>query len=554
MAKKHKLKIIPLGGLLEIGKNMTLFEYGDDIFAVDCGIAFPDDDMPGIDLVIPDVSYLEKNADKMRAFVITHGHEDHIGSLPYVLKKVNAPIYGSKLTIGLVENKLKEHGLLSQTTLKRVAPGDTIHLGCFTIEFIRSNHSIAGAMVLAIRTPVGVVMHTGDFKIDSTPIEGEMIDLTRIGEYGREGVLLLMSDSTNVERAGFTMSERTVGKTFDDMFKNCDKRIIVATFASNVHRVQQIINAAAKYGRKVAVSGRSMENIVEVAIELGYMHIPANTLIRIDDIGRYPDNQLVIVTTGSQGEEMSALFRMAYSDHRKVEITNNDLIIVSASAIPGNEKTISRVINELFRRGAEVVYESHAEIHVSGHACQEELKLMLALTKPKYFMPVHGEYRHLKAHANLAEIMGVPLENSFLLENGHVLEIDAESARVNGMVPSGKLLVDGLGVGDVGNIVLRDRKHLANDGLIVCVVSISAETGALLSGPDIISRGFVYVRESEELMEGAREVTKEALDRTMERGNADWTALKNAMRSAIGDYMYEKTKRSPMILPVVMEV
>lgn len=554
MSKKHKLKVIPLGGLLEIGKNMTLFEYGDDIIVVDCGIAFPDDDMPGIDLVIPDVSYLEKNADKLRAFIITHGHEDHIGSLPYVLKKVNAPVYGSKLSIGLVENKLKEHGLLSQTTLKRVIPGDTIRLGCFSIEFIRSNHSIAGAMVLAIRTPVGVVIHTGDFKIDSTPIEGEMIDLTRIGEYGREGVLLLMSDSTNVERSGFTMSERTVGKTFDDMFKVCDKRIIVATFASNVHRVQQIINAAAKYGRKVAVSGRSMENIVEVAIELGYMHIPENTLIRIDDINRYPDNQLVIVTTGSQGEEMSALFRMAYSDHRKVEITNNDLIIVSASAIPGNEKTISRVINELFRRGAEVVYESHADIHVSGHACQEELKLMLALTKPKYFMPVHGEYRHLKAHADLAEIMGVPLRNSFLLENGHVLEIDNEYARINGMVPSGKLLVDGLGVGDVGNIVLRDRKHLANDGLIVCVVSISAQTGELIAGPDIISRGFVYVRESEELMEGAREVTKEALDKAISRGSADWTTLKNAMRSAIGDYMYEKTKRSPMILPVVMEV
>ena len=554
MAKKQKLKIIPLGGLLEIGKNMTLFEYGDDIIAVDCGIAFPDDNMPGIDLVIPDVTYLEKNANKLRAFVITHGHEDHIGSLPYVLKKVNAPVYGSMLTIGLVENKLKEHGLLSQTKLKRVSPGDTVRFGCFSIEFIRSNHSIAGAMVLAIRTPVGVVMHTGDFKIDSTPIEGEMIDLTRIGEYGREGVLLLMSDSTNVERAGFTMSERTVGKTFDDMFKGCDKRIIVATFASNVHRVQQIINAAAKYGRKVAVSGRSMENIVEVAIELGYMHIPTGTLIRIDDINRYPDDKLVIVTTGSQGEEMSALFRMAYSDHRKVEITANDLIIVSASAIPGNEKTISRVINELFRRGAEVVYESHADIHVSGHACQEELKLMLALTKPKFFMPVHGEYRHLKAHANLAEIMGVPIENSFLLENGHVLELDSESARINGMVPSGKLLVDGLGVGDVGNIVLRDRKHLANDGLIVCVVSISAETGVLIAGPDIISRGFVYVRESEELMEGAREVTKEALDRTIARGNADWNALKAAMRSAIGDYMYEKTKRSPMILPVVMEI
>lgn len=555
VAKKQKLKIIPLGGLNEIGKNMTVFEYGDDIFVVDCGVAFPDDDMPGIDLVIPDTSYLEKNADRVRGIVITHGHEDHIGALPFFLKKLNIPVYGTKLTIGLIENKLKEHNILSSCKLNRIKPGDIIKLGhAFSVEFIHSNHSIAGAVALAIKTPVGTVVHTGDFKIDSTPIDGEMIDLTRLGELGREGVLLLMSDSTNVERSGYAMSERTVGGKFDEIFKNCNKRIIVATFASNVHRVQQIINAAAKYGRKVAVSGRSMENIVEVAIMLGYMTIPEKTLISIDDIKRYPDNQLVIVTTGSQGEAMSALFRMAYSDHRKVELTPNDLIIVSASPIPGNEKTISRVINELFKHGTEVIYESLAEVHVSGHACQEELKLMLALTKPKFFMPVHGEYRHLHRHAQLGKMMGVEPCNTFIMENGRVLEIDENGAKMLGMVPSGKLLVDGLGVGDVGNIVLRDRKHLSNDGLIVCVVSISADTGEIVAGPDIISRGFVYVREAEDMMEEARRVTKEALDKSIAKGATDWSALKLAMRNTISDYMYEKTKRSPMILPVVMEV
>lgn len=555
MPKKQKLKIIPLGGLNEIGKNMTVFEYGEDIFVVDCGIAFPDDDMPGVDLVIPDTSYLEKNADRVRGIVITHGHEDHIGSLPFFLKKVNVPVYGTKLTVGLIEHKLKEHNLLSGAKLNRIKQGDVVRLGrAFSVEIIHSNHSIAGSVALAIKTPVGTVVHTGDFKIDSTPIDGEMIDLTRLGELGREGVLLLMSDSTNVERHGYTMSERTVGETFDEIFKNCDKRIIVATFASNVHRVQQIINAAAKYGRKVAVSGRSMENIVEVAIMLGYMTIPEKTLISIDDIKRYPDNRLVIVTTGSQGEAMSALFRMAYSDHRKVELTPNDLIIVSASPIPGNEKTISRVINELFRQGTEVIYESLADVHVSGHACQEELKLMLALTKPKYFMPVHGEYRHLHRHAQLGELMGVEPKNIFIMENGRVLEIDENSAKPVGMVPSGKLLVDGSGVGDVGNIVLRDRKHLSNDGLIVCVVSISADNGDIVAGPDIISRGFVYVREAEEMMEAARKVTKEALDRCIAKGATDWTALKLAMKNAISDYMYEQTKRSPMILPVIMEV
>ncbi len=555
MPKKQKLKIIPLGGLNEIGKNMTVFEYGDDIFVVDCGIAFPDDDMPGVDLVIPDTAYLEKNKDRVRGIVITHGHEDHIGALPFVLKKINVPVYGTKLTIGLIENKLKEHNILSSCKLNRMKPGDIIKLGkSFSVEIIRSNHSIAGAVALAIKTPVGIVVHTGDFKIDSTPIEGEMIDLTRLGELGREGVLLLMSDSTNVERKGYTMSESTVGGKFDEIFKNCSKRIIVATFASNVHRVQQIINAAAKYGRKVAVSGRSMENVVEVAIMLGYMTIPEKTLISIDDIKRYRDDQLVIVTTGSQGEAMSALFRMAYSDHRKVELTPNDLIIISASPIPGNEKTISRVINELFRHGTEVIYESLAEVHVSGHACQEELKMMLALTKPKFFMPVHGEYRHLHRHLQLGMQMGIDERNIFIMENGRVLEIDNNSAKMLGMVPSGKLLVDGLGVGDVGNIVLRDRKHLSNDGLIVCVVSISEDTGEIVAGPDIISRGFVYVREAEDLMEEARKVTKAALDKCIAKGATDWSALKLAMRNALSDFMFAKTKRSPMILPVVMEV
>ncbi len=554
MAKAPKLKVIPLGGLHEIGKNITAFEYGDDIIVVDCGIAFPDDDMPGIDTVIPDISYLEKNASKVRAFIITHGHEDHIGSLPYVLKKLNVPVYGTKLTIGLIGNKLKEHDIFDLADLRRIHDGDVINFGAFDVEFIHSNHSIAGSVALAIKTPLGTIVHTGDFKIDSLPIDGEMIDLTRLGELGREGILLLMSDSTNVERQGFTMSESSVGLRFDDIFKNCEKRIIVATFASNVHRVQQIINAAAKYGRKVALSGRSMENIVEVAITLGYMSIPEGVLIMLDDIKNYPPEQIVIITTGSQGEAMSALFRIAYLDHRKIELTKNDLIIFSSSPIPGNEKTISRVINELFRHGAEVIYESLAEVHVSGHACQEELKLMLALTKPKYFLPVHGEYRHLHRHAKIAEDMGIPEENIFVMENGRVLEFDKSGARLSGMVPSGKILVDGLGVGDVGNIVLRDRKNLSNNGLIISVVAIDKATGEIVSGPDIISRGFVYVRESEDLMNEAREVTLEALENALSHGSGDWNALKNAMRTALSDFLYEKTRRSPMILPVIMEV
>lgn len=551
-----KLKIIPLGGLLEVGKNMTVFEYDDEMIVVDLGIAFPDEDMPGIDLVIPDTSYIEKNAEKLKAFIITHGHEDHIGSAPYVLKKVNAPIYGSKLSIGLIENKLKEHSMENEAKLVQIKDGDVVNFGKhFSVEFIHSNHSIAGSVALAIKTPLGYILHTGDFKIDSTPIEGDMIDLARIGMIAKKGILLLMSDSTNAERKGFTMSERLVGETFDDLFgKYSDKRIIVATFASNVHRVQQIINACHKYGRKIAVSGRSMENIVDVAGTLGYMNIPENTLISLDDINNYPPNKIVIVTTGSQGEAMSALFRIAYSDHKKIELSKDDLIIVSASPIPGNEKMVSRVINELFRHGAEVIYEALDDIHVSGHACQEELKLMLALTNPTYFMPVHGEYKMLRKHAQLANTVGIPESNIFISENGRILEIGQSGAKLAGTVPSGKLLVDGLGVGDVGNIVLRDRKHLASDGLIVCVVSISKESCEIVAGPDIISRGFVYVRESEELMEGAREITLSALNDLIARGPCDWSALKNTIRNSIGDYVYEKTKRAPMILPVIMDV
>lgn len=554
MPKDSKLKIIPLGGLNEIGKNMTVFEYADDIFVVDCGIAFPDEDMPGVDLVLPDMTYLERNIEKVRGFVITHGHEDHIGALPYVLKKVNVPVYGTRLTLGLVENRLKEHGMLADVKLNRVKAGDVLKLGVFKIEFIHSNHSIADCVALAVNTPVGLVIHTGDFKIDTTPIDGDMIDLTRLGALGRRGVLLLMSDSTNVERPGYTMSESLVGETFEEIFKSCEKRIIVATFASNIHRIQQIINAAAKYGRKVAVSGRSMENIVEVAMLLGYMTVPEGTLISIDDIKRYRNNQIVIVTTGSQGEPMSALSRMAFSEHRQVEVTKDDLIILSASPIPGNEKTISRVINELFRLGAEVIYEALADVHVSGHACQEELKLMLSLIKPKFFMPVHGEYRHLHRHAELAGKVGIPHENIFISENGRVLELDANSAKLTSMVPSGKILIDGLGIGDVGNIVLRDRKHLSEDGLIVAVVSISSDSGEIVAGPDLISRGFVYVREAEALMEEARAIARQALDRSMSKGETDWSALKTAVRSSLSDFLYEKTKRSPMILPVIMEV
>ncbi len=553
MAKKtSKLKIIPLGGLNEIGKNMTVFEYNDTIVVLDCGLAFPDEDTPGIDLVIPDTSYLEKNADKIKAVVLTHGHEDHIGALPYFLKDFNVPVYGTLLTLGIVENKLKEHNIRAK--LNVVKAGDTIKLGAIEAEFIHTNHSIADAVAIAFHTPVGTVVHTGDFKIDSTPISGEMIDLTRFGELGKQGVLALMADSTNVERDGFAMSESTVGISFRDIFKDCTKRIIVATFASNIHRVQQIIDAAAQHRRKVAISGRSMVNIIGVAEDLGYIKIPDNVLIDIEEIGRYPQSKVVIITTGSQGEAMSGLTRMAFSDHKKVEITKSDLVVISANPIPGNEKFISRVIDELFKKGAEVIYESMADIHVSGHACREELKIIMALTKPKFFIPVHGEYRHLKLHGELALSMGVPAKNVMIMDIGNVLEIGRDSAKITASVQSGRVLVDGLGVGDVGNIVLRDRKHLAKDGLIVVVMTFSADSGLLMAGPDIISRGFVYVREAEGLMDDMREVVLNAIDNCEIRNLHDWNTLKTSVKNRLSQFIYERTKRSPMLLPVIVEV
>ncbi len=553
MAKKNRVKIIPLGGLDEIGKNMTVIEYGNEMIMVDCGMAFPDDDMPGVDLVINDISYIEKNREKLKGIYITHGHEDHIGGLPYFLRQINVPVYGTRLTIGLIEHKLKEHNLLSKVKLVRVKAGDTLKAGVnFSVEFIRTNHSIADSVALAIKTPLGYIVHMGDFKIDTTPIVGDMIDLARLGELGNEGVLALMSDSTNVERPGYAMSERTVGNKFDEIFKRTNKRIIVATFASNVHRVQQIINAAVENGRKVAVSGRSMENIVELSILLGYMKVPEGVLITLDSINKYPPEKLVIITTGSQGEPMSALTRMAFSDHRKVEITQGDLIIISATPIPGNEKAVSNVINELFKIGAEVIYKSLMDVHVSGHACQEELKMILALTKPKFFIPVHGEHRHLMLHAALAEKMGI--KNTFVLQNGAVLELSQKEAKVTGSVAAGKILVDGLGVGDVGNIVLRDRKLLAQDGLIVVVVTISGITGQIISGPDIISRGFVYVRESEDLMAKIKDVAKNSLDSCGPTHVKDWATMKNAVKNSVFHYIYDTTKRSPMIIPIIMEV
>jgi ribonuclease J len=553
--KKNKLRIIPLGGLNEIGKNMTVFEYGEDIFVVDCGLAFPEDEMLGIDLVIPDTTYLIKNKDRVRGIIITHGHEDHIGALPYVLRELNVPIYGTRLALGLVECKLEEHGMLKKTKFNVIKPGDTINLGDFKVEFIRTNHSIADSVALAIFTPVGTIVHTSDFKVDFTPIEGEVIDLMRFAELGRQGVLALLADSTNAERPGYTMSEKTVGASFDELFMNCDQRIIVATFASNIHRVQQVINAAVKFDRKVAIFGRSMVNVANVAVKLGYMKIPEGVFIGEDEINRYKPNQLVIITTGSQGEPMSALSRMASSDHRKVEIMPGDKIIISASPIPGNEKLISRVINELFRKGAEVIYNAIMDIHVSGHACQEELKLIHTLVKPKYFIPVHGEYRHLRQHANIAEELGMKNKNIFIMDIGKVLELTPDSARLNGTVTSGRILVDGLGVGDVGNIVLRDRKHLSEDGLIVVVVTIDgSKGGCTIAGPDIISRGFVYVRESENLMEEIRCIAKAKLEECEAQRITDWSTLKNSIKDVLRDFLYEKTKRRPMILPIIMEV
>jgi len=551
---KKKLKVISLGGLGEIGKNITVFEYGEDIVIVDCGVAFPEDEMLGIDLVIPDVSYLVKNKDKIRGFVITHGHEDHIGALPYVLRDINVPVFGTKLTLGLIQYKLEEHGMINDVILHNVMQGQTIELGVFRIEFITSTHSIADSVALAIHTPVGTIVHTSDFKIDHTPIEGEPMDLARFAELGKQGVLLLMADSTNVEREGYTMSERTVGDAFEDIFMDAKGRILVATFASNVHRVQQIINASVKFDRKVAICGRSMVNVVKVAMALEYLSVPEGVLVDIDNIDRYPTEKTVIITTGSQGEPMSALSRMAASEHKKVEITPGDLVIISANPIPGNEKLISRVINELFKKGAEVIYEALADIHVSGHACQEELKLIHRLVKPKFFMPVHGEYRHLKQHANLAEKLGMSSDKVFIMDIGKVLELTEDTAKQNGNVASGKVLVDGLGVGDVGNIVLRDRRHLSQDGLIVVVITLEGETGNVIAGPDIISRGFVYVRESENLMEKVKEVTKAALLKCEEKKKNDWASRKNIIKDTLRDYLYEKTKRKPMILPIIMEV
>lgn len=556
MPKIKKLKIIPLGGLNEIGKNLTVFEYDKEIIVLDCGIAFPDEEMLGVDLVIPDISYLIKNKDKVKGIVLTHGHEDHIGALPYFLKEINVPVYGTRLTLGLVEHKLKEHNMLSSVKLNKVSPGDFIKFNEITVEFIRTNHSIADACAIAFHTPAGIILHTGDFKIDPTPVTGEMIDLARFGELGKKGITLLMSDSTNAERPGYTMSESTVGATLDEIFSQKKKsRIIVATFASNIHRVQQIIDAAHKNGRKVAVSGRSMENVVAVAIELGYMKVPKGVLVDIDSIKKYNKEQTVIITTGSQGEPMSALYRIAYSDHKKIEIEKGDVVVVSASAIPGNEKFISRVINELFKKGAEVIYEALADVHVSGHACQEELKLVLGITKPKYFMPVHGEYRHLMRHAELGQKMGVPEENIFISGIGKILEVSEKKTKLNGSVASGRIFVDGLGVGDVGNIVIRDRKHLSQDGLIVIVVTLSpAENNKIVAGPDVISRGFVYVRESEDLMQGVKSVAETTINDCIRSGNADWASLKAEIRNSVSSYLVKETQRRPMILPVIMEV
>ncbi|MCL2837600.1 MAG: ribonuclease J [Oscillospiraceae bacterium] len=549
-----KIKIIPLGGMNEIGKNLTVFEYGSDIILLDCGVAFPNEEMFGIDLVIPDITYLQKHANRIKGIVLTHGHEDHVGSVPYVLKEFNVPVYGTKLTLGIVTNKLKEHKMLDKSKLHVKNPGESFRLGEFHFEFIRSNHSIADSVMVAITTPAGTIIHTGDFKIDCTPINGEMIDLARIGELGNQGVLALMADSTNAERPGYTMSESTVGAAFEKIFEGCEKRIVVATFASNIHRVQQIIDAAEKFNRKVAVTGRSMVNLLTTAMELGYMRVPKNILIDLDEIRNYPKERLVIVTTGSQGESMAALSRMASSDHKQVSIDHNDLIIFSSSPIPGNEKTISNVINELFKKGAEVIYESLEAVHVSGHACQEELKIILGLAKPKYFVPVHGEVRHIQKCKELGEKMGIDKKNIFVLENGKVLELSENEGKITGSVPSGYVLVDGLGVGDVGNIVLRDRKHLAQDGLIVVVVTMEKSSGEIISGPDIISRGFVYVRESEDLMGEIKQIVLDALESFDDRNSADWNSIKMQVKSALGNYLFAKTKRKPMILPVIMEV
>jgi len=546
------VKIIPLGGLEQIGMNITAIEYEDSIIVVDCGLSFPDDGMLGIDLVIPDVTYLIENKDKVKGLVITHGHEDHIGAIPYVEKQINMPIYATKLTMGLIEYKLKEHELANNVKRKIVTYGQTINLGCFRVEFIRTNHSIADSAALAIYTPAGIIVHTGDFKVDYTPVYGGVIDLQRFGELGKKGVLALLADSTNVERPGYTPSEKTVGKTLDHIFDdNRDGRMIIATFASNVDRVQQIINSAYKYGRKCIVEGRSMVNIISIASELGYIQIPENTLIDIDQAGNYPDNKLVYITTGSQGEDMAVLSRIAGSVHNKIKIKPGDLVVFSSHPIPGNEKSVYRVINELEMKGAKVIYQ---DTHVSGHACQEELKLMYALTRPKYAIPVHGEFRHLKTHAELAHMMGIPKENIKILHTGDVLEMSEDTFRIAGNVPASGVLVDGLGVGDVGNIVLRDRQHLSENGLIIVALTLEKGSGTVMAGPDIVSRGFVYVRESESLIEDCRIVVEEAIAENLGRGITDWNRLKSSIKDALGEFLWKRTKRSPMILPIISEV
>ncbi len=550
--KNSKLKIIPLGGLEQIGMNITAFEYEDSIIVVDCGLSFPEDDMLGIDLVIPDITYLRNNIEKVKGFFITHGHEDHIGAIPYVMREINVPIYATKLTIGIIDNKLREHNMLTKVKRKVVKYGQHINLGCFRVEFIRTNHSIQDAAALAIYSPAGIVVHTGDFKVDYTPVFGDAIDLQRFGEIGKRGVLALMCDSTNAERPGFTNSERTVGKTFDNIFaEHSNTRIIIATFASNVDRVQQIINSAYKFGRKVVVEGRSMVNIITTAMELGYLQIPENTLIDIEQLKNYPSEQTVLITTGSQGESMAALSRMAANIHKKVTIQPNDTIIFSSNPIPGNEKAVSNVINELFRKGAEVIFQ---DAHVSGHACREEIKLIYSLVKPKYAIPVHGEYKHLRAHQTIAQELGYDKEHIFILSSGDVLELDESGAQVTGQVPVGDVLVDGLGVGDVGNIVLRDRQHLAEDGIIIVVMTLESGSGQVLAGPDIVSRGFVYVRGSESLMDEARKLLDETMGYCMEKRITDWGRIKTEIKDELGEFVWKKTKRRPMIMPIIMEV
>lgn len=552
VSKNSKLRIIPLGGLEQIGMNITAFEYEDSIIVVDCGLAFPEDDMLGIDLVIPDITYLKDHIDKVKGFVFTHGHEDHIGALPYVLREINIPIYATKLTMGLIEHKLKEHNLMKTTKRKVVRPGQSINLGSFRIEFIKTNHSIQDAVALAIYSPAGTVVHTGDFKVDYTPVFGDAIDLQRFAEIGKKGVLALMCDSTNAERKGFTASERTVGRTFDNIFsEHTNTRIIIATFASNVDRVQQIISSAYKFGRKVVVEGRSMVNVVTTAAELGYLNIPENTLIDLEQMKNYPDEKMVLITTGSQGESMAALSRMAANMHKKVMIKPGDTVIFSSNPIPGNEKAVSNVINELCMKGADVIFQ---DVHVSGHACQEEIKLIYSLVKPKYAIPVHGEYRHLKAQAQLAASLGIEKDHIFILKSGDVLELSDEKAGVTGHVQTGGILVDGLGVGDVGNIVLRDRQHLAEDGILIVVLTLGKYSNQVLAGPDIVSRGFVYVRESEDLMDEARTVVENALQNCLEHKMTDWGKIKNSVRDSLSDFLWKRTKRSPMILPIIMEV